>query len=485
MAVELKRCFWSFISRRMLHILGLVGLAFVSFNIIMLLSSSGDEYESSLLETYLDKTNLMNQELGGRFEPNDDIVQLVHVLAYQRTASSVLSHELGSLPGHFFTFEPVDMTFATLYGLDPGHSHPSNIFNDLDGHARYPDHDELEAIQWTLSTIFQCKMAMEWPAQFLLHHFTFRHDGYRRCIASPELYFGAVSSRYHERCLGHLKGICKGQYDSSSSRMHRCKKVMWTNGRYTTAKQFAQIKVDLTRDFNKTEILKFDSYFSCVSRVLPVLRRCAATWLDDVCRASRVRIVKTVRSGMETPGYFLKKFDNFKLIHLYRDPRGTVNSRFLSSWAASKDERKNVTRIAQRYCQNVLSDFWMRKSMELRFPDRILEVISDDFMSRPMYFVDEISKLLNLSQMVTNKFVQRLQKAGIINPPTPDTDSVTIETVTKAPSDITTKKMTVAEGRKLKGQHRIRKWEKMLDQDQLDEIRNMCHDFYRHIHIEW
>jgi hypothetical protein len=269
--------------------------------------------------------------------------------------------------------------------------------------------------------------------------------------------------------------------------MARCKSAMWRNGQYVTPDSFPQIKEELLSDFNASDVENLSLYFHCLSRVESMLRDCARSWLDRECSSSNVRIVKTVRAGMESPGYFLKEYDAFKLLHLFRDPRGVVNSRFVSNWATSKEERKNVTRIAQRYCQNVLADYWTRKSLELRFPEQVFELISDDFMARPLYYVTALSQLFNYSAATQEAFVSRLQKAGIIANVTQlvTTEAVTVETVTKPGADFAAEKLSVADGRKLRGQRRIRKWERMLDRDQVTEIQKTCHEFYSNIQRVW
>ena len=61
---------------------------------------------------------------------------LVHILAYQRTASTVLGNMIGDLPGQFFMYEPLDLTFTAMYATDPGWNIPSDIFNSPDGNQR-------------------------------------------------------------------------------------------------------------------------------------------------------------------------------------------------------------------------------------------------------------------------------------------------------------------------------------------------------------
>lgn len=353
--------------------------------------------------------------------------------------------------------------------------------------SRNLDKDEMDAITFTMETIYQCSMAEKWPLTFLLHHFVLRDRKYSRClekIPSPD----PVKSNFYSKCLKHLTGVCRGNFYGGYDKMMKCKHAMWLNGHYVTPKEFEDHhhKV-IAAKFTEEEVDKFRTFFSCLRKVEVPVRNCAQEWLDKPCLAANVRIIKTVRSPMDVPRYFLSEYPNFKLVHLFRDPRGVVNSRFTTGWAQSKHEGKKIQVIAHNYCQDVISDYWLRKSLELKYPKKILEIISDDFMLRPQIYVGNITELIGFNQKKISQLLsEKLRKAGIIG----EASNTGSKTESEVVSDLgktnsTDEKLTPSESRKLKGESRTRKWEKMLEPKQVKEIESICSTFYQNIKFDW
>lgn len=94
----------------------------------------------------------------------------------------------------------------------------------------------------------------------------------------------------------------------------------------------------------------------------PYTRRCATkeacfnSLLDETCRKEKFRVVKTIRARVSWLTSLLDDPEvNLRIIHLVRDPRGSVISNWKADWAPISEATS---------CQNLLSD--LRDGARLR-----------------------------------------------------------------------------------------------------------------------
>ena len=298
--------------------------------------------------------------------------------------------------------------------------------------------------------------------------------------------------------------------------------------------------------FTPEHLAKFKDFFRCVKKYEKVARTCAQKWLDEPCRKSSVRIIKTVRANMQVADAFYDIYPNFRLVHLFRDPRGAVKSKMDSHWSHGRYELKNLTRIAQGYCQNVLSDYMLRQQLEMEHPGQSTQILSDDFMVRSLDYVEDIAELIgkNVSLMKA-RLRFKLRNKGINAVESTDhTDrlledqrnaSLRLASYKKSPSRKILQLMAVddqdeSEGthnassqltnktlkerimgqlaqdwgigglkyraqlgllnqtmRKppLRGEPRLQKWQATLLWKEVKEIEHLCEDFYNEIPYDW
>lgn len=70
------------------------------------------------------------------FDPSEP--KWIHILGYQRTGSSFTSGLLGTDDRVFFIFEPLEMLFTSLYGLEEAATKvPNDFFNNHLGYQRW------------------------------------------------------------------------------------------------------------------------------------------------------------------------------------------------------------------------------------------------------------------------------------------------------------------------------------------------------------
>ncbi|ELT88379.1 hypothetical protein CAPTEDRAFT_222153 [Capitella teleta] len=410
----------------------------------------------------------------------EDKPVLLHILAYQRTASSVISKTFGDLKGQFFIYEPLDMAYTSLYSTAPGWNIPSDIFNSPDGQIRSPGETELQAMRSTMDIIFNCRMSEDLPLSFLVHPFWLIFGSapmsrYKHCITSrgPNRVNGSTLAV----CQRRLRGSCGGHYNSRSDKLEVCKEFTWENGSFT--KDFI-----FPKDASPTLVRNFQNYQSCLKPYEKLVRTCAKTHLDGLCKEASIRVIKTVRANMVVPEVFFKQYENFRLMHLFRDARGTVKSRMDSGWSLGSYDKRNLTRVAQLYCQNVVADIEQGRLHEEKYPGRMLTMLSDDFIDDPLPYVEDIASLIGknvtaMSSLLTKKF----ELMGIKLKVEPDANHTDILTPTNATlRKVLSVKSNVKRRRvrrtKLKGEKRLQRWQTSLTWAEVRDIEHICSEFY-------
>ena len=68
------------------------------------------------------------------FDPNES--KMVILLSYQRCGSTFAGGLFNQNENAFYTFEPVDGIYSSMYGTPPGFNVPTDIFNFWNGSVR-------------------------------------------------------------------------------------------------------------------------------------------------------------------------------------------------------------------------------------------------------------------------------------------------------------------------------------------------------------
>ena len=143
-----------------------------------------------------------------------------------------------------------------------------------------------------------------------------------------------------------------------------------------------------------------DKYDGCVRHFTPLMSDCVPK-LQKACDSSDTRVVKTVRATMDEVEPLLQSDPNFRLLHLYRDPRAVYRSRRQSAWTRGEFEKtSSVWNSALVYCQTVLHDYKKRKELEKKYPGKILGFVYEHVMEHPEEFKDYVYDFLDLPENV-------------------------------------------------------------------------------------
>ncbi|XP_069122199.1 carbohydrate sulfotransferase 1-like [Argopecten irradians] len=123
------------------------------------------------------------------------------------------------------------------------------------------------------------------------------------------------------------------------------------------------------------------------------LRRCLPDY-EMVCNNSKHVVIKTIRMSMSSMERLLVNFPRLKVIHLMRDPRGTVGSQ-----KRYGELRKccNETESVRMFCSTVLRDVIDREDLQRRFPNRIMSVFYEDIAEHPIRSSKELYSFLGMN----------------------------------------------------------------------------------------
>ncbi|XP_013385860.1 carbohydrate sulfotransferase 1 isoform X2 [Lingula anatina] len=138
-------------------------------------------------------------------------------------------------------------------------------------------------------------------------------------------------------------------------------------------------------------LLDENGYIKCINTTnWPNDKKCVPL-LQKGCLQSEIRAIKTLRLRMWQVEKMLRDNPNLKIIHLVRDPRGALISRFQAHEMEAKVEMEASTR-----CLDILRDYNARVKLDKVYPGRIMQIKYEDMAAQPMETSKAVYKFLNL-----------------------------------------------------------------------------------------
>lgn len=180
------------------------------------------------------------------------------------------------------------------------------------------------------------------------------------------------------------------------------------------------------------------------------------------CQKAKIRAVKTVRAIMPEVVPLADRIPNFRLIHLFRDPRPVLVSRnanpyYRSVYAGTKTKKEgggDMVKEASVYCPTVVADIRLRqKTVESDYPGSVTQAIYEDFVPRPVEYAQAMYAFMN-------------------------------ETL---PPNVKHYIDTNTSGQKWKFNAllRMHKWKESMTYDTGDKVKAACSDFYNLVNFTW
>jgi hypothetical protein len=190
-----------------------------------------------------------------------------------------------------------------------------------------------------------------------------------------------------------LYPLCPDRFDSSNKRLQNCRR---------------ELNMVRTRNFSRMPIFK--KYVQCLNKIRLNASKCDG-YLKSICQQRQFRTIKTVRATMDSVEELIVHNPNLKVIHLFRDPRPVMVSREkfkASSYGlysvSSSDKKLNLAKEARLYCSTVMRDIHNRKILQEKYPNKIIEVIYDQFV------LDLVNNTKELYKFIDIPFPQSLQE---------------------------------------------------------------------------
>lgn len=123
----------------------------------------------------------------------------------------------------------------------------------------------------------------------------------------------------------------------------------------------------------------WESYRQCAERADAKFQDCLMT-MKPVCGQAKHRVLKVLRSTLDNFEPMLDKMPNLKVLQLFRDPRGILNSHLTTNFYWKKVQTvEEITDDMKVHCRRILYDISVAKRFLTRFPDQFRVVQYEDF----------------------------------------------------------------------------------------------------------
>ena len=238
-----------------------------------------------------------------------------------------------------------------------------------------------------LHRVFLCDID-SLPTELLLHRYWTNPNQwgmtpeYSVCLHSQRIF-------QPDACQISIRGYCGERFDQMSpDRLDECFHLL-NNRTYR--------RLHRNGDVRKL----FDKYESCFSSRRDKVDRLCARILREACVGRRLRVLKVVRTTMESVRPLLESLPTLRVVHLLRDPRAVALSRsaFGESGRGGFALRQNIDNVAAAeasvFCQHAGADVRTRLTLEHLFPGRFYTTTYEQFVSDPVASARDIYRFMN------------------------------------------------------------------------------------------
>lgn len=132
--------------------------------------------------------------------------------------------------------------------------------------------------------------------------------------------------------------------------------------------------------------------------------------LEDLCVSKNV-FIKTIRLSMEVAALLLDLIPDLKVIHLIRDPRGIIYSRFKGRVVNGS----NIEASAKSTCNRILMDVMRSYHLKSKYPGRIKTQLYEYLAENPLESAYDLHRFTNTTVPPSMKdYVYNHTRAGSI-----------------------------------------------------------------------
>ena len=226
--------------------------------------------------------------------------------------------------------------------------------------------------------------------EIVLHQFNRKgrkaNSSFIQCLKSEDLRLNALNqtTSLMRGCKGILSKYCANSKGYEAWLL--CKELLSKNNTSVTPSEMS---------------IALQKYHTCVSHQKSVFDKCIPV-LSDECINSKIRAAKVIRLPMENVLHLLEKDPSIRIIHLLRDPRAVVHSRYdvnLISFHVRKESKLKDDQLVSEatiLCDRMSKDIQIRLQLEKRYPTNFKEIRYEDISQNPLEIAEDISKFLGL-----------------------------------------------------------------------------------------
>ncbi|CAH1794204.1 unnamed protein product [Owenia fusiformis] len=132
------------------------------------------------------------------------------------------------------------------------------------------------------------------------------------------------------------------------------------------------------------------------------------------CKSKSVVLMKVVRGTMDAVSLYLSRLKStahVKIIHLMRDPRGSINSRLRTGWTGFKElDLDNQVKMIHSICERMYRDVTLRRKLEEKYPNVFLQIKYEDLTNDPIKMFQQIYDFIGEAQ-----FPESLKKKLLVS----------------------------------------------------------------------
>ena len=331
---------------------------------------------------------------------------------------------------------------------------------------------------FVMESIYNCQFS-KLPFQLLMHRFLNYFKGFmpdmvrygKCCKAKNPILFGRL-----DECNKHIRPFCRTRFGENVHNQRTCSKILYNNGAWYSDKEHTRHLIETNHEFPEEKINQFTEgfvkYFECLEGYSDIVLPCAIKNLDTPCLKYPIRAVKTVRAFADIDAALMQKYDNFRYIHLLRDPRGTAKSRFLQSWARGFFEKSDPGKIAGSYCTIGHYNEQFRYKMESKHPGKTTTLIFDDITANPRVNVEKLFRFIG--ENVTSSATQWLRKLERGRQTKKNPKRKRKEESERMDSRVNTSDIV-----------RETQWKVFFKYSEVESMQRMCLDFFKTIKYDW
>lgn len=102
--------------------------------------------------------------------------------------------------------------------------------------------------------------------------------------------------------------------------------------------------------------------------------------MEQVCLNQSARVTKVLRLDLSLAELILRDNPGLKIVHLFRDPRGSINSHVFTKWfPVSLQDMNAIQTDARTLCDRMKVDIYAAVRYQERFPTRLRGLHYEDF----------------------------------------------------------------------------------------------------------